>query len=305
METRSGTFEADHLVLALGAELAPDDVPGLAESSHNLYQAEGAAALRGALPAIHEGRVLILIARTPFKCPAAPYEAAFLAEWLFRKAGTRRRVEIALFTPEKQPMPVAGPAVGDALREMLTEHGIDYHPGRAVTRVDASTRTAWFDDDQVPFDLLIAVPPHRAPRVVVEAGLTDSTGYIPVHPQTMEILSDPEALETRFPGVYAIGDVTAIRLMNAMLLPKAGVFVEAEARIVADNIAARIRGVEPRSRFDGRGFCYVEVGDGLAAYGAGDFYAYPGPRVTLEPPSAAYRRAKEEYERLLDTWFRP
>jgi sulfide:quinone oxidoreductase len=187
---------------------------------------------------------------------------------------------------------------------MLAERRIDFHPQHTVSRVDGESRTVHFDQDVVPFDLLIAVPPHRAPRVVTEAGLTDATGYVPVHPQTLELLADAETLETRYPGTVAIGDIAAIRLMNAMLLPKAGVFVEAQARVVAENIAAQIAGREPRARFDGRGFCYLEVGDGMAAYAAGDFYAYPAPRIVMEQPSVEHKRAKEEFERVLDTWFR-
>jgi len=112
-----------------------------------------------------------------------------------------------------------------------------------------------------------------------------------------------DTLETRFPHVFAIGDLTAIRLMNGMLLPKAGVFAEAEAQVVAENIAAEIEGVKPRARFNGNGFCYIEVGDGMAAYGSGDFYAYPGPTITLQPPAPEYKHAKEQFERVLDTWF--
>jgi sulfide:quinone oxidoreductase len=126
---------------------------------------------------------------------------------------------------------------------------------------------------------------------------------VPVHPQTLEILSDPDTLAVHYPGVFAIGDVAAIRLLNSMLLPKAGIFAEGEAQVVAATIAADIND-EPRPGvYDGNGFCYVEVGDGSAAYGAGDFYAYPGPRVILEEPSKQAQRAKEEYEDLLDLWF--
>ncbi len=303
IETTSGRLDADYVVIALGAELAPDVIPGLAASAHNLYDIRDVARLHKVLSGFREGRLVILIARTPFRCPAAPYEAALLAEWMLRKNGVRAQVDVALYTPEPQPMPVAGPAVGNALRAFLAERGIRYQPNRAVVRVDGSSRRLHFPDETVPFDLLMAVPPHRAPGPVVEAGLTDASGYVPVHPQTLEILADHETLETRFPGVYAIGDVTAIRLMDAMLLPKAGVFVEAEARVVAENIAAQIEGREPMARFDGRGFCYVEVGDAMAAYGSGDFFAFPVPTVTLDAPSAAYRRAKEEFERLLETWF--
>lgn len=139
------------------------------------------------------------------------------------------------------------------------------------------------------------MPPHVAPAVVREAGLVDSTGWVPV---------DPGLLQTRYPGVSAIGDVTAIRLRNGMLLPKAGVFAEAQAEVVAEHIAAELQGREATARFEGEGYCYVEVGDGLAAFGAGNFYADPAPQVRLEPPSAEYRRHKQAFERdRLQAWL--
>lgn len=301
--TGSATIRADHLILALGAENRPEAIPGFDRSAHNLYEAHGALEIREALSRFGGGRVVVLIARTPFRCPGAPYEAAFLIDGFLRDRGIREDADIAIYTPEKLPMAVTGPAVGEALRGMLEEHGIRYEPEHMVTAVDGSSRTISFKDEEIPYHLLIGIPPHGAPKVVVEAGLTDSTGYIPVHPQTMEILADPETLETRFPGVYAIGDVASIRLLNSLLLPKTGIFAEGEATVVAANVAAKIKGERERARYGGNGGCYIEVGQGQAAYGSGDFYAYPGPRVSLQFPSAEHRRAKLELERVLQNWF--
>jgi sulfide:quinone oxidoreductase len=301
VSTSAGTIDADFVVIALGAELAPSAVRGLAEHAHNLYEADGAMAIGAELASIEHGEIVVVVASTPFRCPAAPYEAALLAEWMLRRRGVRENVHLSLYTPEKQPMPVAGAAVGAAVRSILTGRGIDYLPEHRLSAVDSTTLD--FEGQQVAHDLLIAVPPHRAPAAVVASGLTDGSGYVPVHPGTMEILSDPQDLETKWPGVFAIGDVAAIRLMNGMLLPKAGVFVEAEAQVVAANIAALVSGDRARARYDGRGFCYLEVGDGQAAYSVGDFYAFPAPRVELEPPAVAHKRAKQEFERLLETWF--
>ncbi len=303
VETSTGTLSGDYVVIALGAELVPEAVPGFAEAANNLYDGEGAAELGRVLDGFEGGRIVVLVAGAPFRCPAAPYEAAMLVEDLVRKHGIRDQVELSMYTPEPQPMAVAGPEVGEALVGMLTERGIDYHPQHAVTNIDARHSTLHFDDRVVPFDLLIGVPPHRAPSLVTEAGLTDGTGYVPVHPQTLEILADPDNLETQYPNVFAIGDVTAVKLLNGMLLPKAGVFAEAQAQVVAGTIAADIQGNPKPAGYDGQGFCYVEVGDGLAAFGSGEFYAYPGPRVGLEAPTAEARRAKGEYEQLLDAWF--
>lgn len=303
VHTSAGVLQSDFLVLALGAELAPERVPGFAEAADNLDEAQGAVKLQRALAQFDGGKLVVLITRAPFRCPSAPYEAVFLAEWLLRKRGIRDRVEIALYTPEKQPMPVAGPAMAEPLRSLMAERGIAYYPEHVVSKIEGGSRRIVFDGQEASYDLLIGIPPHKAPRVVEEAGLTDTTGYIPTHPQTLRVLSDPETLATRYPGVYAIGDITAIRLLNLMLLPKAGVFAEGEASVVALDIAARVKGGTSSKRFDGRGLCYVDIGDEMAAYGAGNFYAYPAPSVTLEPPSLQHRQDKEQFERLLEAWF--
>lgn len=303
VETSAGVLTGDHMVLALGAELAPDSIPGFPESAHNLYDVEGAAAIHDELVGFEGGAIAILVAGAPFRCPAAPYEAAMLVESWTREHGIRDQATIDLFTPEAMPMAVAGPAVGEALIDFMDQRGISHHFTKQVTSIEPTSRTIRFGEDEASYDLLIGIPPHRAPAPIREAGIIDGTGYVPVHPQTLELLSDLETLEVQYPSVYAIGDLAAIRLMNSMLLPKAGVFAEGEARTVAESIAADINdGPKPRA-YDGDGFCYVDVGDGLAAEGSGDFYAYPAPRVNLQQPSAESRRAKEEYEDLLETWF--
>ncbi|MDH3539694.1 MAG: NAD(P)/FAD-dependent oxidoreductase [Acidimicrobiia bacterium] len=305
VETDGGRMAGDYVVIALGAELSPESVSGFQDAAHNLYELDGAASLRDALRRFDGGKIVVLITGVPFRCPAAPYEAAMLIEALTRAAGTRSQAEIALYTPEVQPMAVAGPAVGNALESMLEERDIGFFPQHAVTGIEAERGTLHFGDTTVPYDLLVGIPPHRASALVRDAGLIDGTGYVPVHPQTLEILSDVDTLETRYPNVFAIGDVTSIRLLNSMLLPKAGVFAEGQAHAVAARIAADISGDPAPRGYDGAGFCYVEVGEGMAAYGSGDFYAFPGPRVTLEAPTREARQAKEEYERLLDAWFNP
>ncbi len=295
VETTSSTLAGDYLIIALGAELSPQAVPGFASSACNLYEPDGALALQRALPELQGSRIVILIARTPFKCPAAPYEAAFLIDSLLRQGGVRSQVELAIYTPENQPMPVAGPEVGAALRRMLGERGIEFHPEQTVLKIDHAARKVLFEIEETSFDLLVGIPPHTAPTVVREADLVDATGWIPV---------DAATLQTSHPSVFAIGDVTAIRLRNGMLLPKAGVFAEEQARVVAENIAADIQGARGAARFTGHGYCYLELGDGLAALGSGDFYASPAPQVTLEPPSHRYRQEKEEFERVrLATWL--
>ena len=288
VRTSVGTVVGDYLVIALGAERHPEAVPGFAEAALDLYEAAGALRIRESLENFTGGRVVVIVARTPFSCPSAPYEAAFLVESLLRRRGVRAQSEIAVYTPEDLPMPVAGPEVGKELVRMLEERGIEFHPEQIVMKVDPAARTARFELDDSEFDLLIGVPPHRAPESLRAAKLTDASGWVPV---------DASSLRTRHAGVYAIGDATSIRLPIGMFLPKAGVFADEQARIVAENIAAEIVGKTAVSRFNGHGFCYIEIGDSMAAYGAGNFYGIPAPTISLEPPSTRFCKEKHEMER--------
>jgi sulfide:quinone oxidoreductase len=275
----------DYLVVSLGAELAPEAVPGLAQA-HTFYHLTGAEQLRDALASFQGGRVVLAVAGMPYKCPAAPYEGMMLLESYFHRHNLRHKVDMALYTPEPQPMPVAGPALGEAVQELLAHKGIAFHPGKKLAAVEESALR--FDDGSAaPFDLLVAVPPHRAPRVVEQAGLTDATGWIPV---------DAHTLETRHQGVFAIGDVTRIPLFDGMVLPKAGVFAHAEAQVVAQNIAAGILGLAKREAFDGSGYCFLEAGGGRAGMARGGFLAQPR-QITMRSPSRVWHWGKIAFER--------
>ena len=289
VRTSSGTLEGDYLIIALGAEKDGSSIPGFAESAYNLYDANQALLIHKPLQELDTGRAIVLVFRSPFSCPAGPYEAAFLMDSTFRSRGSRQQVEVAVYTPEVKPMAGAGPAMGDAVIGMLKERDIKYYPQQKVQRIKSGERKIIFEGGEAPFDLLVGIPPHTAPKVVREAGLTDETGWIPVKVDT---------LETRYPGVIAIGDVTSIKQPNptGLSLPKAGVFADEQGRVVAANIAAEIRGKDRSKRFDGKGFCYIEVGEGLAAYGSGNFYGYPGPTVYLEPPSRNFHEERKKLE---------
>lgn len=290
------TFEADYLVVALGAELAPQLVPGLSAAGHDLYSLEGMLRLRDARASFKAGRIAVVVADVPFKCPAAPNEAALLLEADLRRRGVRRDCEISLYTPEPGPMPVAGPEVSGALRALIEARGIRYFPAHKLVSVDADARRLSFANGaSVGFDLLAYVPPHRVPEVAREAGLVAESGWIAV---------DRHTLATRFPGVYALGDATGIALANGRPLPKAGVLAHAQADVVADNIVRDITSTGAARRFDGKGACFIETGDGRAGYGDGDFFAEPSPRVRLRQPSRVLHLGKVLYEKYwLGRWF--
>jgi len=278
----------DYLVVALGAELAPDAVPGLSGEAFSYYRLDDAQRLHQQLENFSGGRVAVLIPSLPYKCPAAPYEGAMLLDALFRERGIRNRVDISLSTPEPQPLPVAGPTLGAAVVSMLEQKDIAYHPQRKTSEVDAGAHEIVFEDGaREKYDLLIAVPPHRPPAIVRASAIAAPSGWVKV---------DRETLATDIARIYAIGDVTAIPLFDGMMLPKAGVFAHAEAEVVARNIAAEIRGRDERRRFDGHGYCFLEVGDGKAASANGDFYASPR-QVAMKDPNRARRFAKTLFER--------
>lgn len=302
--TNAQTIQSDFIIIAMGADLYPDTIPGFNKVALNLFDTQGAFDIHQKLKNFRKGKIAFLITRTPFRCPPSPYEAALLTEWFMRERGVRQEVEISIYTPEKLPMAVAGQQVGEALGQILNTHNINYYPGHSVTKIEGGLNKIQFANDvEAGYDLLIGVPPHGAPKSIVDAGLTDTTGYIPVHPQTMQLLDNTDELTTRYPGVFAIGDIAAIRLLNGTLLPKAGIFAEEQAHIVARNIVSQIKGEKISAAFNGKGSCYVDVGDNMAAEGAGDFYAYPAPHVTLEMPSIESRKAKHEFERLFEIWF--
>lgn len=290
-------LSGDYVVIALGADLAPETIPGLAQAGHNFYTLEGAASLRDAMLKVQSGRIVVMVSAMPFKCPGAPNEAAMLLEYDCRKRGVRDRVQLDLYTAEPGPMPVAGSVVSGALREMIESKGIGYHPGHVVTAVDpAQRRISFANGATADFDLLAYIPPHRAPQVVRDAGLCADSGWVPV---------DRGTLGTKFPRVYAIGDVTGIMLTSINKpLPKAGVFAHNEAEVVAHNIARAITGKGVERRFTGDGACFLESGDGRAAFGSGNFYADPAPQIRLRQPSMILHLGKVVYEKYwLFRWF--
>lgn len=288
---------ADYLVVSLGAQLAPAQIPGLTEAGHNLYSLDGATAIRDARKEFTEGNLTVLVAKTPFKCPAAPYEAAMLLEYDLRKRKVRADVSVAVYSPEPGPMGVAGPEVSAGVRQLVEERDIAYYPQHQVTEVNPATRTLYFSNDaEARFDFLVYIAPHVAPPVVGKAGLTGESGWVPVDRHTME---------TQFPGVYAIGDVTGVPLSMGLPLPKAGVFAHGEGEAVARTIAAQINGKGQPGTFDGQGECFIEVGGGKAGFGRGNFYADPTPTIKLHQPTRYWHAGKILFEKdwMLRRWF--
>jgi sulfide:quinone oxidoreductase len=270
VETDAETLDADILVVALGADLHPDATPGLVEGGHEFYTVEGAFALRDVLADFEGGRVVVGVTSTPFKCPPAPSETVLLLHDYLTERGRRDASEIALVMPLPVPIPPS-PAASEALLGAFAERGIEWHPHTLVRGLDPDRKVLLFaDGDEMPYDLFLGVPEHRPPAVVEASGLTGDEGWIPV---------DSLTLETSFPGVYAVGDVTSVGT------PKAGVFAEGQAIVVADAIIDAVRGGSDAGTYDGRGLCYLEFGHDQVAKVDVTFLAGQAPVGGLEGPS--------------------
>lgn len=287
------TLSADHMVIALGAATAGGSIPGLVEGGHDLYSLSGAVAFRNALASMERGRIAILTAAPAYRCPAAPYEAAMLVEAACRARRVREHVQIDLFTAEPGPMGVAGPQVSAAVRQMVEGKGINYRPEHQVKHVDPAARSIQFSNGAAAsYDVLGFVPPHHVPSVVSQSGLCAEGGWIEVERHTFA---------TRFPDVYAIGDVNSVPLKLGKPLPKAGVFAHFAAQVVARNMVRAITGRGAEARFTGLGECFIETGDGKAGFGKGDFYAEPLPVVAVHKPSRRWHLGKVLLEQ---SWLR-
>jgi len=277
---------ADHLVVSLGAQQVPQAIPGMAEHGHTFATLPGARRLGIELDAIEGGRILVVTGSPVYRCPAAPYEAAFLIDALLRRRGVRDRVEIAVHAAEPMPMGVAGVNVADAVKGMLAARGIEYRPSHQIGSVDAGH--AQFSDGQaVPFDLLAYMPPIAPPPVIAASALAGAGGWIE---------ADRHTLRTIHENVYAIGDNVQMPLGIGKPLPRAGVFAHRQAKVVADTIVSSINNKPSTARFDAKGGCFIEVGDGRAGYGSGDFYADPSPSVRVRPPSRLWHLGKVAFE---------
>lgn len=277
--TDAGTHSADHMVIALGAAYDFDATPGLAEVDSEFYSVPGAERLAEVLPGFTEGRAVIGVCGAPFKCPPAPSECALLLHDYLVERGVRDHCSISIVIPFQKPVPPS-PDTSEALLEAFTERDIEYVAGSPVVSLDPERKVAVNGAGrEVPFDLFLGVPKHRAPDVVIESGLTVD-GYIPV---------EPSDLKTSAANVWAVGDVTTVGV------PKAGVFAEGAARVAAKSIAAEIRGEEEPDPYDGLGSCYIEFGFGSVARVDVDFLSGPSPTGTFQAPSEALTAEKVEF----------
>ena len=266
--TDSGMHEAEFLIVALGADYDLDATPGLAEGGNEFYSVEGAERLREVLPTFSKGRAIVGVCGAPFKCPPAPSEAALMLHDYLSERGVRDDCKISFVIPFGVPIPPS-PDTSRALLEAFAERDIAFLSGHLVSSLDPARSVAVLDDgSELPYDLFLGVPKHRAPEVVVASGMAED-GYVPVS----------RTLETRFPGVYALGDVATVGV------PKAGLFSERQAGVVARALISKLRGGGESGEYDGTGSCYIEFGAGRVGRVDVDFFSGPKPTGTFQEPS--------------------
>jgi sulfide:quinone oxidoreductase len=275
--TDRGSYDADVLVVALGADYDIDATPGLAESGNEFYTFAGAEVLSKKLPLFTKGHAIVGVTAWPYKCPPAPSEAALMLHDYLSSRGVRESCEITMIIPMSAPVPPS-PETSKAILRAFAERDIKFIPSTCVVRLDPGV--AILDSGvEMPFDLFLGVPQHRAPDVVIESGMAGN-GFIRVNPGT---------LETRFSGVYAIGDVAAIGI------PKAGVFAEGAARVVAQAVIAEVRGGEMPGPFEGAATCYIEFGGGQVARVDVNFLSGPSVNANYTDASTDLVAEKQQF----------
>ena len=279
--TDKGTHDADFLVVAMGADYDFDATPGLREGGHEYYTLAGAERLRDTLEDFGGGRVLVTVLGQPFKCPPAPFEGAFMIHEHFKQRGMDDRVEISSIFPMQKPVPVTG-EVAQMFRDGLAARGINELAQHVVTSIDPSARTAQLANGEImPYELFVGIPKHRAPDPLPASGLAVN-GWVPV---------DQTNLRTQFDGVYALGDACT----GPRTVPKAGIFAESAALVVADDIVAAVTGADGPEPFGGSGICYAEFGGGYVGKVQVNFLHGDAPAAERHEPALAFAAEKEQF----------
>ena len=278
-------YKGDYMVVSLGVEQIAEH--NLKQFGHDFYTLEGATKFSEQLKDFKGGKIAVLVSSLPFKCPAAPYEAAMLIESYIRKKGLGSETEISLFAPEPGPMGVAGKELSREVRQMVEGKGINYFPELQVSVITENTMT-FTNGKTFDYGLLAFTPKHQCPAVIKTTGLVGPSGWVEV---------DRHTLETAFSNVFAIGDVTYIPLELGKPFPKAGVFAHYQAETVAHNIAQKIKGDTDLKTFNGDGQCFLEIGDGKAGHAGGNFYGSPIPIVKMKKPGYFWFWTKVWFEK--------
>jgi len=285
VQTKSQTISFDFLIISMGAVLAPQKILGLKENGFNLYDHDQLLQIRERLEKIKSGKIAISIMGMPYKCPPAPFEASLLIDSMLRKRGIRDSVQIDFYSPAPITLPAAGPEVSKQILEMINSEKIVFHNSSKIKSVES--KKLIFENNEADFDLLLAIPPHIAPKVIYDSGLAKEPGFIPID----------RDCKTPFENIFAIGDVTSLTVAENMAVPKAGIFAEGEGITVAKNIISKIQSKKESTLFDGKGGCFIESGRDTASVIEVDMFSNPKPSTNLTDATSDNLSKKVEFEK--------
>jgi len=292
IETQSHKVSYDYLIISMGVILAPQKIPGLEDNGFNLYDHNQLVEIHKKLESIESGKIAISIMGTPYKCPPAPFEASLLIDSMLRKRGVRDSVQIDFYSPAPITLPAAGPEVSKQILKLVNSEKITFHNSSKIKSVES--KKLIFENSEADFDILLAVPPHIAPKVIYDSGLAKESGFIPID----------RDCKTPFENVFAVGDVTSLAVTENMAVPKAGVFAEGEGITVAKNIISKIQSKEDSALFDGKGGCFIESGRDTASVIEVDMFTNDKPSTNLTELTSDNLSKKIEFEKeRLSKWL--
>ena len=292
IKTTTKILPYDFLIIAMGAILAPEKIPGLSENGLNLYDHNQLTEIHNRLKKMKSGNIAISIMEMPYKCPPAPFEASLLIDSMLREEGIRDSIQIHFYSPAPITLPAAGPEISQQILNLINSENIIFHDSCKIRSVKKNKLV--FQNGEANFDLLLAIPPHVAPKVVYESGLAKDGGFIPIN----------RDCKTSFENVYAVGDVTTLTVIDTMTVPKAGIFAEGEAIVVAQNIISKIQSKKESSLFDGKGGCFIESGRETASLIEIDMFSESKPTTKLTEFTAKHLDEKIQFEKeRLSKWL--
>jgi len=292
VKTTTKNLSYDFLIIAMGAALAPEKISGLTENGMNLYDYKHSEQIHDKIKELKSGTIAISIMGMPYKCPPAPFEASLIIDSMLREAGNRDSVQIHCYSPAPITLPAAGPEISKQILDLISSEKIIFHNSCKIKSVEPNKLI--FQESEANFDLLLAVPPHVEPNVIYESGLAKEDSFIPID----------RDCKTSYENVYAIGDVTSLKVTDTMAVPKAGVFAEGEGLTVAQNIISKIQSQEESALFDGKGGCFIESGRDTASVIEIDMFSGPKPSTKLTESTSEHLDEKLQFEKdRLSRWL--
>ena len=292
IKTKSENISFDFLIISMGAVLAPEKIPGLVENGFNLYDHNQLEKIHQKLNEIESGKIAIVIMGMPYKCPPAPFEASLLVDSMLRKRGIRDSVQIDFYSPAPITLPAAGPEVSKQILDLVNSEKIIFHNSKKIKCVES--KKLIFENDEADFDILLAIPPHVAPKVIYDSDLAKEPGFIPID----------RDCKTPYQNIFAVGDVTSLVVTDSMAVPKAGIFAEGEGITVAKNIISKLESRDTSVLFDGKGGCFLESGRDTASIIEVDMFTDPKPSTNLTDPTSDNLSKKLDFEKeRLSKWL--